>query len=137
MLYLETFTSLHNKDAGLKGNKLMVQRKGNLPVKDGRSSEGRAPEDLDIMAAVSMVGVPTAPSALGDLPPSSAEGPGESAPEWVSQSGTRQETKLGEGQAPTGAGQYPLRKLPVGVGPEGQPAGYYWALASFPTLEKL
>ena len=100
MLYLETFTSLHNKDAGLKGNKLMVQRKGNLPVKDGRSSEGRAPEDLDIMAAVSMVGVPTAPSALGDLPPSSAEGPGESAPEWVSQSGTHQGSQIGRRTSP-------------------------------------
>ena len=39
----------------------MVQRKGNLPVKDGRSSEERDQEDLDIMAAVSKVRVPTPP----------------------------------------------------------------------------
>ena len=46
----------------------MIQRQGNLPVKDSRSSEERAQEDLDIMAAVSMVRVPTAPPALGKSP---------------------------------------------------------------------
>ena len=61
MPYLEPFMSSHNQDAGLKGNRLMVQRKGNLPVKDGRSSEERDQEDLDIMAAVSKVRVPTPP----------------------------------------------------------------------------
>ena len=30
MPYLETFMSLHCKDAGLKGHRLMVQRKGNF-----------------------------------------------------------------------------------------------------------
>ena len=68
MPYLETFMSLHNQDAGLKGNRLMVQRKGNLSVKDSRSSQEKAQEDLDIMAAVSMVRVPTAPPALGKSP---------------------------------------------------------------------
>ena len=131
MPYIEAFMRLHNKDAGLKGNRLTVQRKGNLPVKDSRSSEEGAQKDLDIMAAVSVVRVPTAPTALGDVPPSSAEGPGESEPELVSLSGTRQETKLGGGKAPTGAGQYPLRKLPGGVGPEGQTAVYYWAHTPF------
>ena len=47
----------------------MVLRKENLPVKDSRSSEERIQEDLDIMAAASMVRVPTAPAALEDLPP--------------------------------------------------------------------
>ena len=36
----------------------MVQRKGNLPVADGRSSEERDQEDLGVTAAVSMVKVP-------------------------------------------------------------------------------
>ena len=44
-----------------------------MPVKDSRISEERGREDLDIMAATSMVRVPTAPPALGD-PPSLAEG---------------------------------------------------------------
>ena len=69
---------LHNKNAGLKGNRLMVQRKENLPVADSRSSEVRYQEDLDIMAAVSMVKVPMAPPALGDLLSYSAEEAGGS-----------------------------------------------------------
>ena len=44
---------------------------------DSRSSDERDQEDLD-MAAVSMVRVPTASPALGDLPPYSAEGAGGS-----------------------------------------------------------
>ena len=85
----------------------MVQRKGNLSVKDGRNSE-RAQEDPDIIAAVSMVGVPTAPPALGDLPPYLAEGTGESEPELVAPSQTHQGTKSGEGKAAPWAQQYPL-----------------------------
>ena len=108
MPYLEAFMSLHDKDAELKGHKLMVQRKGKLPVKDSRSSEERAQEDLDVMAAASMVRVPMAPPALGDLPPYSAEGPGESEPELVLPSQICQGTKFGGGRAPTGAGQYPF-----------------------------
>ena len=107
MPYLETFLSLHNQDRGLKANRSMVQRKGNLSVKDGRNSE-RAQEDPDIIAAVSMVGVPTAPPALGDLPPYLAEGTGESEPELVLPSQICQGTKFGGGRAPTGAGQYPF-----------------------------
>ena len=85
MPYLEIFMSLHNKDAGLKGNKLIAQRTGNLPVKDSRRSEERDREGLD-MTAASMVRVPTAPPALGDLPPYSAEGAGGGEPELVSPS---------------------------------------------------
>ena len=59
---------------------------------------------------------------------------GESAPE---PSLIGQGTKFGRGKAPTGAGQYPFQKLPVGVGPEGQPAGYYWTHALFSTLDLL
>ena len=76
MPYLETFMSLHNQDAGLKGNRLMVQRKWNLPVADSRISEERDQQGLDIMAAVSMVKVPMAPPALGDPPHSSKEAEG-------------------------------------------------------------
>ena len=65
MPYLEAFMSLHDKDAELKGHKFMVQRKGKLPVKDSRSSEERAQEDLDVRTAASMVRVPTAPPAPG------------------------------------------------------------------------
>ena len=116
----------------------MVQRKGKLPVKDSRSSEERAQEDLDVMAAASMVRVPMAPPALGDLPPYSAEGTGESEPELVLPSQICQGTKFGGGRAPTGAGQYPLLRLPVGgVGPEGQPAGYYWAHTLLSTSDLL
>ena len=105
MPYLETFMSLHNQDAGLKGNRLMVQRKGNLSVKDSRSSQEKAQEDLDIMAAVSMVRVPMAPPAL-DLPPYSAEGTGQSEPELLLPSGTCQGTKFSGRKAPTSrAGQ--------------------------------
>ena len=78
MPYLETFMSLHNQDAGLKGNRLMVQRKWNLPVADSRISEERDQQGLDIMAAVSMVKVPMAPPALGDLLSYSAEEAGGS-----------------------------------------------------------
>ena len=80
---LVSFMSLHSHDAGLKGNRLMVQRKGNLPVKDSRSSVERAQEDLDIMTSRSMVSIHTASPALGDLPPYSAEGTGENEPELV------------------------------------------------------
>ena len=55
----------------------MAQRKGNFYVKDSRSSEERHQEDLDIVAAVSLVRVPTVPRVLGDLPPYSAEGSAE------------------------------------------------------------
>ena len=103
----------------------MVQRKGNLPVKDGRSLEGRAQEAIDIMTSMNMARVPTAPPARGDLPLHLAEGTGESVPEVVSLSQTHLGTKFGGGKAPTRAGQYPLQKLPVGVGPEGHPVGYY------------
>ena len=115
----------------------MVQRKGTLPVKESRSSEQRAQEDLDIMAAVSMARVPMAPPALRDFPPCSAEGTMESAPELVSPTRTHQRTKFSGGKAPTRAGQYPLQKLPEGVGPEGQPAGYYWARTLFSTSDLL
>ena len=86
----------------------MVLRKENLPVRDSRSSEERIQEDLDIMAAASMVRVPTAPAALEDLPPYTAEETEESAPELVSPSQTHQGTKLDGGQGPTRAEQYPL-----------------------------
>ena len=56
----------------------MVQRKGNMPVKDSRGSKERAQQGLDIMAAVSMVKVPMAPPALGDLLSYSAEEAGGS-----------------------------------------------------------
>ena len=124
MPYLEVFFSLHDTDAGLKENRLMVQRKENLHVKN-RSSEKRDQKDLDVMTAVSMVRVPTALLDPGDLPPYLAKGTGESAPELVSPSQTRQGTKFGGGKAPTRAGQYPLWRLAVGVEPEGQPARYY------------
>ena len=95
---------LHNLGAVLKGNRLMVQRKGDLPVKDSRSSEKRAKEDLDITTASSMVRVPTALPALGDLPPYSAEGAGGGEPEPVSPSQTHQGTKFGGEKAPTWEG---------------------------------
>lgn len=57
--------TLHNKDAGLKGNRLMVQRKGNLPVVDSRSPAERDQEDWDVTSTVSKVRVLTAPPALG------------------------------------------------------------------------
>ena len=78
----------------------MVQRKGNMPVKDSRGSKERAQQGLDIMAAVSMVRVPTAPPILGNLPPYSAEGTGgcESELEPI-----REPRK-----SPARAGQYPL-----------------------------
>ena len=47
-------------------------------------AEERDQEDADIKAAVSMVRVPTAPSAPEDLPPYSAEGGGGSEPGLVS-----------------------------------------------------
>ena len=75
---------------------------------DSRSSEERAQEDLDIIAAVIMGRVPTGPPSLEDLPPYSAEGTGESEPELVSPSQTYQGTKFSGGKAPTRAGQYPL-----------------------------
>ena len=53
-------------------------------MKDSRSSEQRAQEDPDIVAAAIMVNGPMAPPALGDLPPYSAEGTGESEPELAS-----------------------------------------------------
>ena len=109
----------------------MVQRKWNLPVADSRISEERDQQGLDIMAAVSMVKVPMAPPALGDLHPYSAEGAVGNEPEFISPSQTRQGTKLGGGQAPITVGQYTLPRLPVGVGSEGQPAGYYWAHTPF------
>ena len=59
--------SLHSQDAGLKGNRLLVQRKWTLPGKESRNSEERAQEGLDIMAAVSMIRVSMAPPAVGDL----------------------------------------------------------------------
>ncbi|XP_053766423.1 uncharacterized protein [Desmodus rotundus] len=102
MPYLETFMSLHNQDAGLKGNRLMVQRKGNLSVKDSRSSQEKAQEDLDIMAAVSMVRVPMAPPAL-DLPPYSAEGTGQTA----------SRDPCGESLAPRPPRPPPLRNCPT------------------------
>ena len=37
--FLQAFMTLHNKDAVLKGNRLMVQRKGNLPEAGNRSSK--------------------------------------------------------------------------------------------------
>ena len=37
--------TLHNEGAGLIENRLMVQRKGNLPVADSRSSGERGQED--------------------------------------------------------------------------------------------
>ena len=97
----------------------MVQRKGNLPVKDSRSSVERAQEDLDIMTSRSMVSIPTASPALGDLPPYSAEGSAEGKWAWTDLFvSDHQGTKFSAGQAPTGAGQYPLQKFPVGAGPE-------------------
>ena len=53
-----------------------------MPVKDSRISEERGREDLDIMAATSMVRVPTAPPALGDLPLHLAEGTGKVSLNW-------------------------------------------------------
>ena len=100
MLYVQAFITLHNKDAGLKGNGLMVQRKGNLPVADGRSSEERDQEDLGVTAAVSMVKVPmvlpapVAGTGVGGSP-YSAEGAGGSEPELVSLPRNCQGTKFG------------------------------------------
>ena len=97
-------------------NKLMAQRKGNLHVKERRSEE-RDQENLDIMAAVSWSEFPQPQGVY------LAEGTGERAPELALPSGTSQGTKIGGEQAPTRPGQYPVQRLPVGVGPEGQPAG--------------
>ena len=55
----------------------------------------------------------------------------------VSSSQIYQRTKFGWGQAPTRAGQQPLWRLPVGVGPEGQPTGYYWAHSPVSTSDLL
>lgn len=65
------------------------------------------------------------PSKPGDLPPYSAVGAGGNEPKQVSPSLTCQGTTFGGGPAPTQAGQYPLQRLPMRVGPEGQTAGYY------------
>ena len=78
-----------------------------------------------------------APLGPGDLPPYLAKGTGESAPELVLPSLTHQETKFGGGKTPTRAGQYTLQRFPVGIGPVGQPAGYYWAPTLFSTLDLL
>ena len=111
-------------------NKLMAQRKGNLHVKD-RSSEERDQENLDIMAAVSWSEFPQPQGIYLD------EGNGESVPELASPSRIGQGTKFGGGKAPTWAGPYPFWRFPVGVRPEGQPAGYYWAHTQFSTLDLL
>lgn len=67
--------TLYSKDAyvGLKGNRLMPQRRGNLPVVGSRSSEERDQKGQDIMAAATMVRVSAAPPALRDPPPYPAE----------------------------------------------------------------
>ena len=69
------FLSLHNQDAELKGNKLMLQRKWNLHVKDSRSSEERDQENLDIKTTVRWS---ESPQPQGIY---LAEGNGESAPQ--------------------------------------------------------
>ena len=85
------------------------------------------------MTAASVVRVPMVPPVLEDSPPYLAEGAKGGEPKLVSPSQTHQGTKFSGGQASTRAGQYPSQKLPVGVGPEGQPAGYYWTHAPFST----
>ena len=62
----------------------MVQRKGTLPVAESRSSEERAQEDQDVWAASSILRLPTALPALGNLPPYLAEGAVGGEPELVS-----------------------------------------------------
>ena len=74
-------------------------------MKDSRSSEQRAQEDLSIMPAVSVVRAPMVPPDLGDLPPYLFEGIGECELELVLPSQISQGTKFGEGQVPTRAGQ--------------------------------
>ena len=105
---IHAFITLYKKDAGLKGNRLMVQRKGNLPVAETRSSQ----EDQDVTAAASMVRVPTTPPILGRLPLYSAEGVGGGEPELVSLPRTCLGTKFSGGQTPLRAGQYPLEDFP-------------------------
>lgn len=70
---MQALMTLYNQNEGLEGNRLMIQRKGNLPVVE-RSPEDRDREDLDVVTTVNMVRVPTAPPGLwgGVLPPSSA-----------------------------------------------------------------
>lgn len=65
--YAQDFMTLHNKDAGLKGNRLMVQRKGNLPVADSRSSREENQEDLDVMATAGMAHGPSSPGGSSSL----------------------------------------------------------------------
>ena len=106
--YVQAFMTLYNEDAdaGLKGNRLMAQRKGNLPAADSISSKERDQEDQDVMAAVSMFQVPTAPPTLGYPPPYPTERAEGGEPELVSPSQVHQGTKFGRRQAPTGTGQY-------------------------------
>ena len=116
----------------------MVQRKGNLPVKDSRSSKERAQGDPYIMATVSMVRVPTAPPALGDLPHYWTEGPEESEPELISLSQTCQGTKFSREKAPTRAGQHTLQKgTPSESRARGPAHWILWAHAPFSTSDLL
>ena len=88
------------------------------------------------MTDASRVRVPTALPALGDLPCYSAKGAGEGEPELISLSQTCQGTEFSGGKAPARSRPYPLWRLPVGVGPENQPTGYYWAHIPFSTLNR-
>lgn len=97
----------------------MVQRKGDLPVVESRRSEERGKEELDGMPPASMA---RGPWSLQAWRSSSLRGCGSwgGEPELVSPSLTCQGTTFSGGPAPTGERQYPLRRFPVRVGPEGQ-----------------
>ena len=45
--------------------------------------------------------------------------------------------QIGWRKSPYRGRAYPLRRLPVGAGPEGQPAGYYWARTPFSASDLL
>ena len=64
MPYLEVFLSLRDKETELKGNKLMVRRKGNFHVKDRRSDLGEGPGRSRYYDHCKLVRVPTAPGGL-------------------------------------------------------------------------
>lgn len=55
----------------------------------------------------------------------------------VSPSRTRQGAPFGQGSSGMGAGQFPLRQLPVGTNGQGQPATYYWTYTPFSTSDLL
>ena len=121
--------SLYKQDAGLKGNRLMVQRKRKLACERQQKVRGEGPGRSRHYGCCERGARPLQPWRIFLLPESTEE----REPELILPSQTHQGTKFSGGQASTRAGQYPSQKLPVGVGPEGQPAGYYWTHAPFST----